>query len=297
MYKNIGIVGNTGGTGRIFTQEIVNSGLFNVFLINVRPMEDADKKALQQEWQKKGAQIVDMNAADFTDKLKNIDCVLSVVNGPALESVQNPLIDACKKAGVKLFIPSEFGFDLEFDPYGRSNEVFKAKLRVRQHLKEQNMAHLLILSGAFTDFILNPFFGIDLANKRVDLYGDLNKKLAFIHRQDIGRYLVYYFSHPEIVPEGARQILLASEYYSQKEYSDIIKGKVTDLNVVTHSFEETKSAVDQSDWGLNTFGLQVMLLVSAGGFEQKQAHHFIEAPHFKEAVPKPITLADHLANL
>lgn len=46
----------------------------------------------------------------YQDKIKGLDVVVSALGGRALES-QIPLFHAAKHAGIKLVLPSEYGFD------------------------------------------------------------------------------------------------------------------------------------------------------------------------------------------
>ena len=297
MYKNIGILGNTGGTGSILTNEIINAGLFNVYLINAQAKDNPEKLSLQNEWEKKGARVLDMTAPDFIEKLSKVDVVLSVISGEVLESLQRKMIDECKKAGVKLFIPSEFGADIEFTmKLPRRNSVFERKARVRDYIRETGIPYLIFLSGLFEDFFVSPFFGIDLAKKRLEQYGDLDRKIAFIHRRDIGKYLVYFFAHPEILPKDSTQIHLATEFLNQRELRILLEKKAPNLQVTHHSIEEMKKIIEEDQYGWRTFAAQIFMLISLGIWDQ--GSKFPESPpKFQEAVPRPITLESYLQNL
>jgi hypothetical protein len=60
--------------------------------------------------------------------------VISAVGMP-IAKAQLQMIDAAAKAGVKRFLPSEFGFDLTI-PSSRREKVYAMKIAVADKLKE-----------------------------------------------------------------------------------------------------------------------------------------------------------------
>ena len=67
MHKSIEILGSTGGPGSIFTNEIINAGIFNVYLINARAKDNPEKFSLQKEWEKDSC-VLDTTAPGFIEK-------------------------------------------------------------------------------------------------------------------------------------------------------------------------------------------------------------------------------------
>lgn len=59
---------------------------------------------------------------------------------------------AAKTAGVKLFVPSEFGIDTESATEG----VFLAKKNLSEFLKEIDLPYVKIFNGLFIDYCVTP---------------------------------------------------------------------------------------------------------------------------------------------
>lgn len=85
---------------------------------------------------------------------KGQDAVLSLVGGMALGD-QNKLIDASIAAGVKRFIPSEFGSDTQNEQLLKLVPVFNAKKSTVDYLKskEDVISWTGVITGAFFDWV------------------------------------------------------------------------------------------------------------------------------------------------
>ena len=98
-----------------------------------------------------------MIQVDYSDKesvknaLTGVDVVISTVAGTALD-VQPGIAEAAKEAGVKLFIPSEFGGPTE----GATEGLFGAKAKVQEQLKAVGIPYALFYTGPFADCIWGP---------------------------------------------------------------------------------------------------------------------------------------------
>jgi uncharacterized protein YbjT (DUF2867 family) len=86
--------------------------------------------------------------------LKGADAVVSAISSSAVP-VQMKLIDASIEAGVKRFIPSEFGGDT-FNEKSSQLPVYRGKLAVTEYLKqkasEDKIEYTAIMTGPFLDF-------------------------------------------------------------------------------------------------------------------------------------------------
>ena len=92
------------------------------------------------------------NKESIKDALTNIDVVISTVPPTALD-VQLGIAEAAKEAGVKLFVPSEFGGVTE----GATEGVKGSKARVQDQLKAVGIPYTLFYTGAYADFIWVPY--------------------------------------------------------------------------------------------------------------------------------------------
>jgi uncharacterized protein YbjT (DUF2867 family) len=92
------------------------------------------------------------NKQSIKTALAGIDVVISTISGRAL-GVQPAIAEAAKEAGVKLFIPSEFGGPTE----GATEGLFGAKAKIQDQLKAVGIPYALIYTGPFADTLWQPY--------------------------------------------------------------------------------------------------------------------------------------------
>ena len=111
------------------------------------------------------------------------DVVISLA-GNAIMADQPKMIDASIAAGVRHFIPSEFGVDTSQGPF-LTERYFRDKHITRNHLRAKAKAvpgfkFTLVLIGAFAEtFALSPVFGLDVKEKKLTFYGDPETEYSF----------------------------------------------------------------------------------------------------------------------
>ena len=127
------------------------------------------KKAAHAALKTRGVTIITGDVSQSEDRLvpllKGIDVVLVAVSGPTAGPDQIRLIGAAKKASVKWFVPSEFGSDVEAIGRGSPLSLFDGKLDVREAIKASGLDYTYVESGVFSEYVLSPFLGVDVANK------------------------------------------------------------------------------------------------------------------------------------
>ena len=90
----------------------------------------------------------------LVDAFKGQDAVVSAI-APGNETTQKSFVDAAVKAGVKRFLPGEFGSDASNPGTLELLPTFRSKTEVVQHLKSQEQTGLSwsgILNGPFFDW-------------------------------------------------------------------------------------------------------------------------------------------------
>jgi uncharacterized protein YbjT (DUF2867 family) len=109
---------------------------------------------------------------DLTTALSGQDAVVSTVGFAGMLG-QTILVDAAIAAGVKRIIPSEFGSDPE-DPRTRSLPVFGYKVQVEKHIKSKvpgtSTTYTLVANNEFFDWDLDNNFGVDVKNKKIEIF-------------------------------------------------------------------------------------------------------------------------------
>lgn len=192
MSSNFAIAG-AGAIGAWIIEELLNykaTGSVNTLKILSR---SETIKSANPEWFAKGAEFVKVdysNELALVNTFKGIDVVFSTINSSVAEQ-QEALGKAAKAAGVKLFVPSEYGIDTEDATTG----VFLAKKKLSDYLKEIDLPYVKIFTGLWTDYCITPAWGWQLDEGKVTFGGSGDAKASFIHRTDIARYVAYIFTH------------------------------------------------------------------------------------------------------
>eukprot|EP01119_Soliformovum_irregulare_P009324 TRINITY_DN22556_c0_g1_i1.p1 TRINITY_DN22556_c0_g1~~TRINITY_DN22556_c0_g1_i1.p1 ORF type:complete len:297 (-),score=88.91 TRINITY_DN22556_c0_g1_i1:46-936(-) len=221
--KNIAIIGASGNVGQAVVNAINEQPkIFDSITILTATSSDDPK---WESHKAKGYKIVQVNLddkANLTQSLKGVDLVLSTV-GNALFAKQPFYIDAAIDAGVKWFVPSEFGSDLEVN----ANEpVFGHKVATDKHLKsvQDKISHVNIYTGPFAGWGLsNGFLGFDVKNHSYTLYDDGKQKSTFTDLPDVGRFAVAIIKNPE--PFKNRAARVAGFTATQLEIVDALEKK------------------------------------------------------------------------
>jgi hypothetical protein len=96
---------------------------------------------------------------------------------------QPAIIDAAVAGGVREFYPSEYGADLDVEPY-LSARYFRDKQITRKHLQMKaketpGFGYTYILTGAITEYLATPFFGVDKEKQSFTFYGEPERKAEF----------------------------------------------------------------------------------------------------------------------
>ncbi|KZO93432.1 NAD-binding protein [Calocera viscosa TUFC12733] len=187
-YKNFAVVG-AGLIGKFIIDELLKekaAGKVDTVVVLTRSAGGKDALA------EKGAKpiVVDYSSStSLQSALHGIDVVISTIDGRAI-GVQEPLSDAAKAVGVKLFVPSEFAGDT----INRAEEVpaYAPKNELRKHLEQIGLPWAAFFTGPFSDWILHQaFLGFDIDNGKVEVSGTGDGVVSWTSRIDIARYVVY----------------------------------------------------------------------------------------------------------
>jgi len=191
-YKNFTIAG-LGTVGSHIARELLklkNEGKVN----NVTILTRSDPSSLD-EYKASGAKIavVDYGSAEsLRDAVTGADVVISTVTHGALQ-VQHLLAEQAKAAGVKLFVPSEFG-----DPttdHQNAEGIFLIKQSIHHKCKELDLPYALFFTGPGSDYVFVPFLSLDLKSGNVAVGLDGNAVNSFTAQSDIGRYVAYVLTN------------------------------------------------------------------------------------------------------
>ncbi|THV70318.1 NmrA-like family protein [Aureobasidium pullulans] len=171
--KNVVLVGADGNLGPGVLDGLVSTGAFNV---TVFKRKSSKSKSNYSE----GVQVKllsdDFPIDELVPALQNQDAIVSTVYGAQVD-LQKRLADAAIKAGVKRFIPSDFGScDSQSKRAMELAPIYIAKSEVRDYLEKlakenSGFSWTSLVCGHFFDWDLG-FFHIDLKAKSFEILDD-----------------------------------------------------------------------------------------------------------------------------
>ena len=110
----------------------------------------------------------------LTVALQGHDAVVSTLGSAAVATAQPRLIEAAIAAGVRRFLPSEFGGDIA-NPHVRAITIFAPTLAAQDALRKEaarkgGMSFTLVCCGLFFDWAIQRGFLMDLKKRSITLY-------------------------------------------------------------------------------------------------------------------------------
>jgi uncharacterized protein YbjT (DUF2867 family) len=187
--KNVLLAGASGSVGTPILSALLADSFFNVTILS---------RASSRATFPSGIPVVEVSDAftvsELTSAFKNQDAVVvalttSSVTKDGRDGLAFRLVDAAVAAGVKRFIPSEFGAN-NLDPRGRNLvPVYDIKGAMLEHLIAQAKASngkltwTSICCGSWLDWALDPaksgnFIGIDVKARKATVYDSGNARFA-----------------------------------------------------------------------------------------------------------------------
>ncbi|KAJ4994313.1 isoflavone reductase family protein [Stagonosporopsis vannaccii] len=190
--KNVIIIGAGGNLGPSVLKAFLNSS-FNTTVLS----REGSSSTFPS-----GVKVLRANY-DSVDSLKQAfqgqDAVISLVGGGALGD-QNKLIDASIAAGVKRFIPSEFGSNTPDSRTRAVVPVFEAKIGTVNYLKSKgdSITWTSIITGPFFDWGHKVgFLGFNAQNKTATIVDSGNATFSATNLGTIGQAVVKSLEHAE----------------------------------------------------------------------------------------------------
>jgi uncharacterized protein YbjT (DUF2867 family) len=165
----------------------------------------------------------------LTPALSGIDVVVSCVATLAIGS-QNPLIEASVAAGVKRFIPAEFGMD-SANQLCIELPVCAPKAATQNYLQEKSNSHpgftwTAIANGLFLDWGLESGIIVNLAQHSAILYNGGNVPFSATNLADVAKAVLGIIQHQ--AQTANRIIYIQSALITQNDliqYAKEIDGK------------------------------------------------------------------------
>ncbi|KAI0250538.1 NAD-P-binding protein [Lactifluus subvellereus] len=238
-YKNFAVVG-AGATGSFLVRQLLKdkaAGTLNEVIVLTRQTTfDGDARVIPVDYS---------NKQSIKDALAGVDVIISTISSAAL-GVQAAIAEAAKEAGVKLFVPSEFGVSSEGSP-----TFFGAKTSVRSQLRALGLPYALFYTGPYADWVWQSALDLDTTSGRVSVGGDGDKYISFTSRPDIARYVSYVLTHLPVEQLENRSFRLAGD---TKSFNEIFKayeaktGKKLEVTYIPVSELDARLASNPQDF-------------------------------------------------
>ncbi|KIJ41708.1 hypothetical protein M422DRAFT_255326 [Sphaerobolus stellatus SS14] len=201
-----------------------------------------------QEAASQGAELVTIDydsQSSLVSALQGVDVVLSTLRDEGLQEAQLNLVRAAKAAGVRLFVPSEYGRNT----IGITAPYLKAKANTQDLLKELNLPYTLFFTGIWPSTILNPAIGqalgIDFEAGKFTLFGDGTAPLSWTTAEDFVPFVYRLLTTLSPSELENRAFEIEGERRSLKEIISVWEKKTgRKADIYERSDEEVQAYID-----------------------------------------------------
>ncbi|KAI9827897.1 MAG: hypothetical protein M1826_006203 [Phylliscum demangeonii] len=244
--KNVVLLGGKGSLGTHVLDALVKSKKFNVTVVSRKESEatfDGSQKVIK----------IDYSVESLAKAFEGQDAVVSTIRA----GDEKAIIDAAVKAGVKRFLPSEFGSDTANKNGQEICPLFKGKVEIVEYLQAKAKEHpdfswTAIMCGAFYDWCLRTgFAGLDLKKHTATIWDGGDKRWSASTMSTIGLSVVGVLTH---LPETKnRYVRIQSFSGSQNEVLAVLEkasGKTwsrTDVDALKEA-ADGREKIAKGDW-------------------------------------------------
>ncbi|KAG4434264.1 hypothetical protein IFR05_010254 [Cadophora sp. M221] len=189
--KNIAIVGASGNLGKVILPHLLGS------FLNITLLARSTSSAKFPD----GAKVVrsDFTLASLTEELKGQDAVISLM--PIIAAAEQvTVIEAAIAAGVKRFIPSEFGSDNSNPALLAAVPFFGTKQKSLDFLKskQDSITWTAVVTGPFFDWSLfQGMIGFNLSTKTASIVDGGTSRFSASTIAQIARSIIAILAHAD----------------------------------------------------------------------------------------------------
>ncbi|KAJ2808613.1 hypothetical protein H4R20_000772 [Coemansia guatemalensis] len=294
-YKRIAVVG-TGGYGWHFLQALARSNYFEKVRAVTRKsgIDDKEKRARIRALRELGVEVVeyeDKTADAFGQAFADIDIVLSAV-GLAGVLEQIPMIDGAIQAGVRWFIPSEFGVAHYSSVWMPFKCPLAAKSTIEQYLAEKarpkGLAYTIVYTGLALDYLDPRSLGLKVNKNAATLVGRGGTPITFTAIADVIRLVVEIVQRPKEMQN--RTIRYAGSTDKLRDLVKIVTKSDRGVNVKIVCIEEAKAKfcelARQQD--MQAFSIYCRLLLEEGLGQINRHGEPLDNKLFPDICPEPV---------
>ncbi|KAI0119570.1 NAD(P)-binding protein [Daldinia grandis] len=262
----VAVAGATGNVGPAVVKQLLADG-FEVTVL-------ARKGATKTFPSSVTVAEIDYASPESLEKaLSGQDAVVSTVGFEGLP-YQIPLVQAAVKAGVKRFIPSEYGGDAENEK-ALGLPPFQAKKAVTEALKKEaaagSITYTLVSTGPFLDMGLQYKFLIDVKGKNITLWNGGDKTFSITTVPNTAKAVSEVLKHPEETKN--RNVFVHNVQISLKGLLEQAK-KVVGSEGWTTEVKSTEESLKQAYAGLEKGDNDIMTFIAAAIWGEGYGSHF-----------------------
>lgn len=191
--RNIALVGASGSLGSAILKKLHATNTFNIKVLRRNGSSATFPESVN---------VVDVDfdsVESLTAALKGQDAVVSAV-GTMQIAGQTLIVDAAIAAGVKRFLPSEFGSDLD-NPSTRKLPVYTHKVQVQDYIieksKSNDLSYTFVYNGAFLDWGIEHGFVLNTADGKPSLIDGGDLPFSTTTLSSVADAVVGVLNHPE----------------------------------------------------------------------------------------------------
>ncbi|KAK0756016.1 hypothetical protein N5P37_011389 [Trichoderma harzianum] len=216
ILKNVMLVGAGGNLGTHVLRSLLEAQF------NVSVMSRASSKTTFPENVR--VYKTDYSESSLISALEGYDAVVSTISGSGLKE-QQKIIDAAILAGVKRFIPSEYGIDvchpkaMEIVPFFSQKQQINAYLRSKE---SQGITWTSVATGPFLDWGLQAgLFGFDLKNRSATFVDEGTQPFSTTILPTVGKAIASVLTHASETEN--KRIFVHSFRTTQKQLLEILE--------------------------------------------------------------------------
>lgn len=194
LLKNVALIGASGSVGAVLVKAFLNDKRFNVTVLR----RGSSSATYPSEFK---VVDVDYDSLDsLTAAFAGQDAVVSAINPVTPIETQKKFIDAAIAAGVKRFVPSEYGCDLN-NELNQVLPVFAPKVAIQKYLKEKAesspLTYTFAYSGPFLDWGLEHQFLLKTVDSKPKLFDGGNTVFSTTNLDTVAAAVLAILSKPE----------------------------------------------------------------------------------------------------
>ncbi|KAA8909370.1 hypothetical protein TRICI_004536 [Trichomonascus ciferrii] len=269
---SVAVVGLTGALGQDMLKALVASPAVQRPIRAVtRDISAASKKQLPE-----GITLYEASFDNAAAMKKALDGVDTVIDLTAADLPSKPLVDVAVEAGVKLYLPSEYGCTFKDTKYPNT---FKAKKETADYARSRGLKTVQIQTGLFSEWNLTkPYlFGIIPEEKIYKKIEDGNMRMTITFIEDVCRAVVELIQlDPTEIPD---ELFIEGDTITPNELVELWelynKDKLTTIQVTKEDIDKEATEADsQPDGGgFEGFANVILATCSIGDIDHSRNNH------------------------